>query len=178
MMDAGTVHVAFGSNIDPASNLVRALDAIAGMTPVQAVSLVYAGAPVDAEGGEFLNAVAAVAWSCDLTALADLKDRLTEIEAAYGRTAATGRNENASRWAARTIDLDIVLAGRLTAEYGDRPWQVPHPDIIRFAHVAVPLADVAPGPHPVSGRALTDIATELQARTELRPVEVAGWRHP
>lgn len=180
MMNTGTVHVAFGSNIDPATNLQRALESLASMMPVEAVSPVYASAPVDADGGEFLNAVAAVTWPRHQRALADLKDWLTATETSQGRTTEPDLDPGcrSSRWLARTIDLDILLAGNLVAHYGHRPWQVPHPDIPRFAHVAIPLAAVAPGYHPVTGQALAQIAADLRPTTALRTVEVTGWRLP
>lgn len=183
--EAGVVHVAFGSNLSPRIHMVRALAALAGFAEVMAVSPLYRTEPVDADGGAFLNAAAAVRWPADPSGLADLKDRLAAVETCLGRTPGTDETSRANRaggerWAARTIDLDIVLAGSLVACYGSRPWQVPHPDVTRFAHVTVPLAALAPGPHPATGRPLAEIAAEiaagLAAWARPEPVDVAGWR--
>jgi 2-amino-4-hydroxy-6-hydroxymethyldihydropteridine diphosphokinase len=173
----GVVHLAFGSNISPEFHMVRALDALTSVTEVTAVSPLYRSTPVDADGGPFLNAAVAVHWPIAPSALGDLKVRLTAVEASLGRTPCTADEVSRARWAARTIDLDITLAGPLVAQYGSRAWQVPHPDITRFAHVAVPLAALAQGPHPVTGRRLAEIATGLASGARLEPVDVAGWRH-
>lgn len=174
---AGVVHLAFGSNVSPELHMVRALEALTSVATVTAVSPLYRSTPVDADGGPFLNAAAAVRWPADPTALADLKAHLTDVETSLGRTPGGADEVSRARWAERTIDLDIMLAGPLVARYGSRPWQVPHPDITQFAHVAVPLAALARGPHPVTGRPLTEIAARLASRARLEPVNVAGWSH-
>lgn len=174
---ASVVHLTFGSNISPEFHMIRALDALTRVAEVTAVSSLYRSTPVDADGGPFLNAAVAMRWPIDPSALADLKVRLTAVEASLGRTPCAADDVSRARWAARTIDLDITLAGPLIAQYGSRPWQVPHPDIIRFAHVAVPLAALARGPHPVTGRPLAEIASTLASGPRLESVDAAGWRH-
>jgi 2-amino-4-hydroxy-6-hydroxymethyldihydropteridine diphosphokinase len=163
------VHLAFGSNIRPEANMITALGAVGEIAAVKAVSPVYASAPVGMAGDEFLNAVVALTWPRGVAELADLKDRLTAVEVAQGRRA------DAGGWSSRTIDLDIILVGDLVARYGTRPWQVPHPDIARFAHVAVPLAAVVSGRHPVTDLGFAAIAAQLRKQAALRPVELAGW---
>ena len=66
--------------------------------------------------------------------------------------------------APRTIDLDIALWNDEMLEYGGKPWRIPDADISRYAHVAVPLADLAPDyAHPQTGETLRKIADRLDA---------------
>ena len=61
--------------------------------------------------------------------------------------------------APRTIDLDISLWNSAVFDYGEKPWHVPDRDILRFAHVALPLAEIAPDyVHPTEHVALKMIA--------------------
>ncbi len=70
-----------------------------------------------------------------------------------------GRVRTADKFAPRPIDLDIAF-------YGDRVLEVagkviPDPDVLRFAHVAAPLADVAGDwIHPQTGQTLAEIAAQ------------------
>ena len=66
--------------------------------------------------------------------------------------------------APRTIDLDIALWNDESLEYGSKPWRIPDADICRYAHVAVPLADLAPDyAHPQTGETLRKLAARLDA---------------
>jgi 2-amino-4-hydroxy-6-hydroxymethyldihydropteridine diphosphokinase len=91
---------------------------------------------------------------------ADFKqDVLARIEQALGRL-----RDPHNRNAPRTIDLDIALWGEAVLEYGAKPWRVPDPDILRFAHLAVPLAALAPDyVHPETGATLAQIAGRFDA---------------
>ena len=76
------------------------------------------------------------------------------IENQLGRRRVPG-----NRNAARTIDIDIALWNDSSLEFGEPPRQVPDPDILRYAHVARPLAALDPDyRHPLTGRSLEEIA--------------------
>lgn len=149
------VLVSLGSNVDAEANLGRALDLLGQRVRVVAVSRVFRTAPAaGASGPPFLNA--AVWIETDL-APADLKRGvLRPIEAALGRVRSEDKN------APRPIDLDIALWDGGVVEDAAESLVVPDPDILRWPHVAVPLADVAPlWVHPVDGRTLAAIAAGL-----------------
>lgn len=162
-----TVHVGIGSNINPARNIRAAMRLLARRMRVHDISPVYRSQPVGMIGPDFLNLAVTV---CCQGSLPALKTRLDDIETVLGRPrlgAAPGQDPRA-----RTIDLDILLDGPYVGAYGTRPWRLPHQDILRYEHVAVPLADIAGHlRHPGTGRRLADIATELArggiTRTEL-----------
>ncbi len=129
-------YIGVGANLgDRVSTIEAALDAIAALprTRLVARSSLYASAPVDADGDDYVNAVAQVSTGLDPHALLAA---LQAIEARHGRT-------RSHRNAPRTLDLDLLLHG---GESIDTPTLVvPHPRIAERAFVLLPLAEVAPG---------------------------------
>lgn len=97
------------------------------------VSGLYASAPIDSSGPDYLNAVATL--RTNLTAPALLQE-LQAIENAAGR-------ERPYRNAPRTLDLDLLLYG--DAHIDSPALTVPHPRIYQRAFVLLPLAEIAPG---------------------------------
>ena len=73
----------------------------------------------------------------------------------------------ADKNAPRTIDADIVLFNDAVFAYdgGDgRSRPLPDPDLQKFPHVAVPVADLLPDlPHPETGEPLGALAKRLLA---------------
>lgn len=121
-------------------------------------------------GPDYVNAAALV--ESPLKAV-ELLAVLHEIEAAFGR-------ERHSRWAGRTLDIDLLGGGDLVApdlttyeEWRDlgldkqrvlAPEELilPHPRLQDRAFVLVPLSDVAPDwQHPVSGLKVSEMLSEL-----------------
>lgn len=141
--------ISIGSNIDPQRNLPLAVEQLAAVGELVAVSRVYQNPAVPSTvQPDFLNA--AVLIQTDLLP-AQVKRRLNEIETQMGRVRTADPN------AARTIDLDLCL-------YGDRVEQteelmLPHPDLENYPFVAVPMAELAPAyRHPVLRVSLAELA--------------------
>jgi 2-amino-4-hydroxy-6-hydroxymethyldihydropteridine diphosphokinase len=115
---ADTVVIALGSNLgDRRTNLRRALHEIADIVTILRVSTVHETEPVDAPAGSqpFFNM--ALAGITTLEPLM-LMRALLAIEAKLGRVR-TERN------APRTIDLDLILYGRVTMQTDELT--LPHP---------------------------------------------------
>lgn len=92
-----------------------------------------------------------------------LKNVISEVEKKVGRIR-TPNNKNAPR----TIDLDISFWDNRTCYYtsntacSTNTWSVPDPDILKHAHVIIPLADVTPEfIHPSVKKHLKALAQEL-----------------
>jgi 2-amino-4-hydroxy-6-hydroxymethyldihydropteridine diphosphokinase len=152
------VLITLGSNIDRERNIQRALAELERhpRLRVLAVSPVYVTPALGADGqpsGQADFANAAVRAETDLEPAA-LRQALRAIESAMGRV------RTQDKFAPRPIDLDLAFYGREIIETEGRP--LPDPDVLRFAHVAVPLADVAgEWVHPQTGQTLAEIAAAL-----------------
>ena len=150
---AFTVYVALGSNLEPERHLPLAVELLAAHCHVDAVSPVYESPPVDGSDQPcYLNAVARAVTP--LPPRAFKEGVLRAIEAELGRV----RTEDP--FAARTIDLDLILYGDRVQTSGEV--HVPAPGIATYAHVAVPLADLAPAlRHPESEETMASIARRV-----------------
>jgi 2-amino-4-hydroxy-6-hydroxymethyldihydropteridine diphosphokinase len=147
------VFIALGSNIEAEHNLRRAVQLLAECCRLLAVSPVYETLPVGTtDQPNFLNAAALI--ETDLSPEVLKGDVLQPIERRLGRRRTADKN------APRTIDLDIALYGQRVFDVGER--RIPDPDILRFPHLAHPLAELAPTlVHPETGETLGDIALHL-----------------
>lgn len=132
------IYVSLGSNINPEKNLVKAVQFLRNTTTLLAISPIYRTAPQgDTHQDHFLNMAAKI--HTHRTPIEFKMQVIDRIESELGRI----RDPN-NKNAPRTIDLDISLWNHEVLEYGNKPWTVPDKDILRWAHVAVPLADLAP----------------------------------
>jgi 2-amino-4-hydroxy-6-hydroxymethyldihydropteridine diphosphokinase len=163
------VLIALGSNLAPEEKMPAALAALEkiGGLRIFATSPFYRTAPLDRRGQiseqpAFLNA--AVRAETTLTPDA-LRKALREVEAALGRV------RTADKFAPRPIDLDLAMVGGTATELAGKP--LPDPDIGRFAHLAIPLADVAPDWELPDGRTLAEVAA-LFAPLERLALPTAG----
>lgn len=159
-MSNSTVYVSLGSNIQPETNLLQALRLLRTKCHLAAISSAYRTPPQGfTQQAAFLNM--AVCVKTPLMPVTFKKELLDWIERQLGRQR-DPHNKNAPR----TIDLDISLWDDAVFEYGEKPWRVPDPDILRFAHVAIPLAEIAPDYiHPVEQMTLSEIAARFDAQS-------------
>ena len=139
--------IGLGANLgDRRATLESALDALRLLprTRLVARSRLWSSAPVDADGPDYLNAVAAIE-----TRLAprELLAALQAIENAHGR-------ERPWRNAPRTLDLDVLLIDDLASD--DPVLLLPHPRLLERAFVLLPLLELHAalgGALPLPGRA-------------------------
>ena len=135
---ASPVWIGLGANLgDARAALQRARQALAQLpgTTLVASSGLYRSAPVQAEGPDFLNAVAELRTT--LAPLA-LLQALQALEQAAGR-------ERPYVNAPRTLDLDVLLWGAGGHSVWELPGlSVPHPRLWERAFVLLPLAELLP----------------------------------
>jgi 2-amino-4-hydroxy-6-hydroxymethyldihydropteridine diphosphokinase len=130
-------YVGVGSNLaDPASQVRRALDALAGLRATRLVlrSPLYHTPPFgEVAQPPFVNAAAGL-----LTQLTpeELLESLRALERELGREAPR------ERWGPRVIDLDLLVVG--TEQRDSVALRLPHPGIAERDFVLFPLADIAP----------------------------------
>jgi 2-amino-4-hydroxy-6-hydroxymethyldihydropteridine diphosphokinase len=154
--------VSIGSNIDPEENVKKAVLLLAGRARILAVSTVYLTEAEDRpEQPPYYNCVVEI--ETELPAV-DVKHRiLRRIEAELGRV------RTQDRYAARTIDLDLVLYDELVTKTEDLT--LPDPDIVRRPYLALPLWELEPGlMMPGSGVPIHEVASAL-SRKAMKPLE-------
>jgi 2-amino-4-hydroxy-6-hydroxymethyldihydropteridine diphosphokinase len=158
--------ISLGSNIQPKLNLRRAVELLRTRTELLAVSSAYRTLPQGyTDQPDFLNM--AIRLATPLSPITLKKDVLDWIERELGRV----RDPN-NKNAPRTIDLDVSLWNHDVFNYGEKPWDIPDPDIVHFAHVAIPLAELAPDyVHPVEGITLAQIAARF-GNSPIEPVRL------
>ncbi len=135
LRDSVTAYVALGANLgDARAAVLQAFEALASWPEIQVTgrSALYRTAPYEAQGPDFINAVARIDTRLSAP---DVLDALQAIEHRAGRVRPYVN-------APRSLDLDLLFYGdacihspRLT---------VPHPRWRERAFVLVPLADVWP----------------------------------
>ncbi|MFO7661245.1 MAG: 2-amino-4-hydroxy-6-hydroxymethyldihydropteridine diphosphokinase [Chloroflexota bacterium] len=163
------VAISLGSNINKEQNLPAAVSLLAATGNVVEVSSVYETIPAGLnDQPTFFNAAILLDTIYPPTMLKD--GLLSEIELQLKRVRQADKN------APRTIDLDIIIYGNWIGSYtpGDnRPRYIPDPALLRFVHVALPVADLLPDmAHLETGERLRDIADRLlrEADTGGQPV--------
>lgn len=150
-------YISLGSNILPHLHLPKAIELLGQQVTLLAVSSVYETPPVGTSGRNFLNAVVVVKTQY---LLQELKEEiLRPLESALGRRRAE------DKFAPRTIDLDIIA------------WdgQILDEDAFRYAHLAVPLAEILRQyPLGSSTRRIQSLAKRFQRTQPLTSLPLAS----
>jgi len=156
-----TAYIGIGANLDPARHIPAGLRRLAASARIVALSVFYETDPIGRpEQPKYYNGVCRAATALDPHRL--LSEVLHPIEAALGRV------RSADRYAARPLDLDLLLwDNAILDEAGLR---LPHPEILARAFVAMPLLELEPGLRlPGHARPLAEEARGL-SRDALQPL--------
>ena len=170
------IYIGVGSKIEPERNLIQALDLLRMQIRIEALSTCYRSVALRrTEQADYINCV----WQgvTDLDASTVKFSVLRKVESALGRI------RTADTYAARTIDLDLLLYGTFCVQ--SRDLTVPDPDIMRRVFIARPLLELAPEITIPGMRlplaqlevsqpneslvALHDLTTKLKARLQYEP---------
>ncbi|MDP6674832.1 MAG: 2-amino-4-hydroxy-6-hydroxymethyldihydropteridine diphosphokinase [Gammaproteobacteria bacterium] len=141
------VYVSAGSNIDPEHHLRTACHRLVDRFGPLTLSSIYRTKAVGFAGDDFLNLVLSFSTDDDVHAVKEYLD-VTE--------AGAGRESSAKSLQPRTLDLDLLLYGNAVLD--EPALRVPRADILQYAFVLAPLAELAPDlRHPVDGRTMHEL---------------------
>ena len=127
-------YIALGANLDsPASTLEATLDAITKTEGIELIkrSSLYRSPPLDADGPDYINAVAEI--KTDLEPL-QLLHSLQAIENDFGRVRLYKNSP-------RTLDLDVLLYEDFSSDSAEL--SVPHPRMHLRSFALMPLMEIA-----------------------------------
>lgn len=151
------VFIGIGSNLgDRRDHYRRAIEQIAALpkTRIVKMSSLYETEPHGDPQPWYVNGVIEI--ETEFTPL-HLLQHLQTIETTMGRK----RKPSTKKWAARTIDLDLLLFDNQTV---DAPTlTVPHPELQNRRFVLLPLSELAPHlTHPRFGVTIVDLLAAVK----------------
>ena len=131
----------------PRAHLTKAIDDLRSMFGLLSLSPVYESVAVGFEGENFLNLVVGIHTRLSPV---ELNRSLKEIENRHGRL------RNDEKFAARTLDIDLLTYGAELVDEGNI--QLPRDEILRYAFVLRPLSEVAGDEvHPRLGKTYREL---------------------
>ena len=161
MAQAEQVYLGLGSNVDARNKLAAGVAELSARFDEVVCSPVYQSEAVGFDGEDFLNACCRIETSMPPEAL---KTWLTELEDRHGR------RRDLPKFADRTLDIDILLFGERAGRFGKLV--LPRGEILKYAHVLKPLADLAPDlKHPVTGKSFAEHWQEFDGDRSLQPLD-------
>ena len=152
-------YVAVGSNIDPAANVRMAIQSLAKQAHLTGISKVYPTAALGRPGHPqesqppYYKFVAEI--ETDVPPLRLKQVLLRAIENSLGRV------RSADKFAARTIDLDLIAYGDWVVD--EEGLKLPDPEILVRPFLAIPLFELAPDLVLAgSGRPIAEVAAGME----------------
>lgn len=142
-MDRAKVRVwlGLGSNIDAEKHITAGVNTLKALYHQIIVSPVYESDAVGFEGDNFLNLVVGIET-------AETLDQVTESMKAIEHE--NGRTREGEKFSSRTLDIDLLTYG--DEDLTEMGINIPRHEILLYAFVLKPLADVAPDEkHPHIG---------------------------
>ncbi len=136
-----------GSNVNAENNIRAGIKELEDKFVKVSLSPVYTSTAVGFDGDDFINLVARV--ETEMHPL-ELREYLRDLEDRYGR------KRNVPKFSDRVLDIDILLYDDLVLR--SPVLETPRGEIMKFAHVLKPLADLEPDLiHPTELRSMADI---------------------
>jgi 2-amino-4-hydroxy-6-hydroxymethyldihydropteridine diphosphokinase len=162
-----TVYLGLGSNRNAEANMAAGIRALTEAFDPVRVSPVYRSPAVGFEGSDFLNCAAVIETRM---ALGELKQWLVDLEDRHGR------DRSQPKFSDRTLDIDILLYDKLVGQHDGL--ELPRDEILKYAHVLKPLADLAPAlRHPVTGKTFAEHWEAFDGDRTIQLTEIRNSKH-
>ena len=158
--------LSLGSNIDAPNNIRKAVRALRHEFDALKCSSVYESEAIGFVGANFLNLVAIIETTADLSSISSV---LKLLEDRFGR------NREQPRFSARTLDVDILFYSDEKTKSDEI--ELPKEEITQYAFVLQPLAELLPDRiHGFTGLTYADLWDEFdQSNQQLWKVDF-DWR--
>lgn len=131
-MSMARTYIGLGSNIDRDRNIRSGIKDLMSLGSKVTISHVYESVAVGFNGDNFYNLV--VGFDTEIP-VDQLNIKLREIEESHGRL------RNVPHFSSRTLDLDLLIYDDLIRH--DEKIDVPREEILKYAFVLKPLAEIA-----------------------------------
>ena len=142
-----TAWLGLGSNINAEAHIRAGIRELEEKFEKVSFSPAYSSTSVGFEGDDFINLVARV--QTDLHPI-ELRRYLRDLEDRYGR------KRNVPKFSDRSLDVDVLIYDDLVVF--SPLLEIPRAEIMKFAHVLKPLAELDPDlVHPVDRRKMAEI---------------------
>jgi 2-amino-4-hydroxy-6-hydroxymethyldihydropteridine diphosphokinase len=142
-----TAWLGLGSNVNADAHIRAGINELKEKFESVTLSPAYASTAVGFEGNDFINLVARV--ETDMQPV-ELRQYLRDLEDRYGR------KRDVPKFSDRSLDVDILFYDDLVLL--SPVLEIPRAEILKFAHVLKPLADLEPElVHPTERRCMSEI---------------------
>jgi len=142
-----TAWLGLGSNVNAETHIRAGIKELKEKFDNVSLSPAYASTAVGFDGDDFINLVARV--ETELHPL-ELRRYLRDLEDRYGR------KRNVPKFSDRSLDVDVLLYDDMVIY--SPVLEIPRAEIMKFAHVLKPLADLGPElVHPIERRNMAEI---------------------
>ena len=147
------VFISLGSNIDPETNIRKALEALARHVRITGISTITRTLAIGRPGQpDFLNAV--------VQAETKMPPRELKFSGLRQIEAELGRKRTEDKFAPRPIDLDLLIYDDFVIDEPDL--KIPDPDIYCRAFLAAGIAELAPDlVLPDTGRLIGQVLSQM-----------------
>jgi 2-amino-4-hydroxy-6-hydroxymethyldihydropteridine diphosphokinase len=150
MNESHLAYLNLGSNIQPETNLLKAVELLNAFGDVIQHSQVWESEPVGTTGNNYLNIC--IQFRTHLDAMSLKEQVIHPIEAQLGR------KRGPDKFAPRSMDIDIIL-------FDDQPI---NNECWKLTFVIIPLADIYPNYLiPTTGESVLETATRLRREVRL-----------
>lgn len=159
--------IAVGSNINPTFNVCEALRRLGQIETIVGISTVYRTPAIGRpEQPPYDNCVVEIET--------ERRPRVLKFRILRGIEGELGRTRSADKFAARTIDLDLIWYGQVTMKMAGLV--LPDPDIAERPFLAVSLCQLAPElTFPDSGLRICEVAKRLPSK-DMQPLKAHTTR--
>ena len=150
------IHINIGSNQNREANISGAIEMLRMNFGELTFSDVFESPAEGFEGDDFYNIGVNTTTTLSAT---DVNTILKHIEKQFGR------DQNQPKFSARVIDLDLVFYDQMI----DESLNLPRDDILRYAFVLAPLAQLNPTcKHPLENQSYEALWRQFQSRNRFQ----------